>query len=167
MTNAICRARVGAYIIIVLGIILAAMWSVRPFFTAGYKLSLIGLAAALTPYYLYALITAAKRAVVIILPGILLLLVQVIVQFGSYLQWPEMGALTAWLPLWQSVIVLPVGVLSAWALSALTRGQRPPPPASRRRRRHSRGTAAAGDNWKNAMAVALVAAATTSGAQPI
>lgn len=111
--------RPAAYLIILLGCLVAGAASLVPFYTVGYRVDAIALAAVLTPFVIYGMFSESLRGPWLLATGLVLLGVTTAVvvdeRFVDYDGYRD--ATVYWVPLLAVAIVLPV----AYAL-----GKRPP-----------------------------------------
>ncbi|MGQ9686554.1 MAG: hypothetical protein ACUVT2_09660 [Thiobacillaceae bacterium] len=110
MTESPRDLRPIAYVIILLGLATAAAAALVPQYAIGYKLKVGVLLALLTPYIVYGALTESLRGAALLLPGLILLAVNVglllyerILYYDGYANSP-----VYWLPLLTAAIVLTI-----------------------------------------------------------
>jgi len=108
-----------AYLIILLGSVAAALAAVVPFYTVGYQVDALALAAVLTPFMVYGMFSQSLRDGWLLASGLILLgatlavvIIERFVQYDGY-----RDATVYWVPLLTVTIVLPI---------AYVFGKRPP-----------------------------------------
>lgn len=102
--------RSASYLIILLGCAAAAVASVVPFYTVGYKVDALALAAVLTPFMIYGMFIESLRTPWLLASGLVLLGVTVIVVISErYLHYDGYRDATLyWVPLLAVAVVLPI-----------------------------------------------------------
>ena len=106
--------RSASYLIILLGCAAAAVASVVPFYTVGYKVDALALAAVLTPFVIYGMFIESLRVPWLLASGLVLLGVTVIVVISErYLHYDgyrdaTRDATLYWVPLLAVAVVLPI-----------------------------------------------------------
>jgi NADH:ubiquinone oxidoreductase subunit K len=102
--------RNAAYLIIVLGCLVAGAAAVVPFYTVGYKVDALALAAVLTPFAFYGMLTASLRGPWLLGAGIVLLAATLAVVIEQrYLEYDGYRAGTVyWVPLLVAAVVLAI-----------------------------------------------------------
>jgi hypothetical protein len=108
--TAIQDTRPAAYLIILLGCLLAGAASLVPFYTAIYKVDAIALAAVLTPFVVYGMFSEDLRGPWLLASGLVLLGVTLAVVIDErYLNYDGYRDATVyWVPLLAAAIVLPI-----------------------------------------------------------
>ena len=106
--------RSASYLIILLGCAAAAVASVVPFYTVGYKVDALALAAVLTPFVIYGMFIESLRVPWLLASGLVLLGVTAIVVISErYLHYDgyrdaTRDATLYWVPLLAVAVVLPI-----------------------------------------------------------
>ena len=102
--------RSASYLIILLGCAAAAVASVVPFYTFGYKVDALALATVLTPFVIYGMFIESLRVPWLLASGLVLLGVTVIVVISErYLHYDGYRDATLyWVPLLAVAVVLPI-----------------------------------------------------------
>jgi hypothetical protein len=108
--TAIRDTRPAAYFIILLGCVAAAAASLLPFYSVGYKVDALALAAVLTPFVIYGMFSEDLRSPWLLGSGLVLLGVTLtVVVVERYLDYDGYRDATVyWVPLLAVAIVLPV-----------------------------------------------------------
>ncbi|MBU1396035.1 MAG: hypothetical protein KKE84_07805 [Gammaproteobacteria bacterium] len=102
--------RIAAYFIILLGCAAAAMASLVPFYTVGYKVDAIALAAVLTPFVIYGMFSESLRGPWLLASGLVLLgATLAVVVDERFLRYDGYRDATLyWVPLLAVALVLPI-----------------------------------------------------------
>ena len=105
--------RPAAYLIILLGCVAAGAASLVPFYTVGYKVDAVALAAVLTPFVIYGMFSESLRGPWLLASGLVLLGVTLAVVIDErFLHYDGYrNATLYWVPLLAVVIVLPIAYL--------------------------------------------------------
>ena len=116
-------ARAFAYLVILAGVVLAALTAVVPHYAAGYHLMFGVLLAGILPYLVYGILTELVRGWALILPGLLLLGVHlwltVTERFVYYDGYTD--GLIYYLPVGLVLFGLPLGVAAGQVLNGPAR----------------------------------------------
>ncbi len=109
MTNTIRDDRPIAYVIILLGLVNAAVAALVPQYAIGFKLEVGVLLALITPFIVYGALSESLRGAAL-LPGLILLMVNVaLVARERLLAYDGYdGSPIYWLPLLTAAVVLPI-----------------------------------------------------------
>jgi Zn-dependent protease with chaperone function len=110
MTDTSRDYRPIAYVIILLGVATAAVAALVPQHAIGFRLEVAVLLALLTPFVLYGALTESLRGLVLLLPGLILLGVNLaLLVYERFLSFDGYASgLVYWLPLTVAVVVLPL-----------------------------------------------------------
>ncbi len=102
--------RPAAYVILLLGLASAALAAMVPQYAIGFRLEVGVLVAMLTPFVLYGALTESLRGLALLLPGLILLGVNLaLVFFERFLSYDGYASgLVYWLPLTVAAVVLPL-----------------------------------------------------------
>ncbi len=100
--------RPAAYLIILLGILLATAASLVPFYTVGYKVDALALSALLTPFVLYGMFSEDLNGPWLLASGLILLGVSLAVVLDERFPRYHGYAIVYWAPLLAVAIVLPI-----------------------------------------------------------
>jgi hypothetical protein len=102
--------RAAAYLIILLGCVAGAIAALVPFYTVGYKVDAIALAAVLTPFVVYGMFSESLRGPWLLAAGLVLLGATLVVVINErYLHYDGYRDATLyWVPLLAVAIVLPI-----------------------------------------------------------
>lgn len=111
--TAIRDYRRAAYLIILLGCVAAAAASLVPFYSVGYKVDALALAAVLTPFVIYGMFSESLRGPWLLASGLILLGATLAMVIGErYLHYDGYRDTTVyWVPLLTVAIVLPIAYL--------------------------------------------------------
>ena len=112
-------ARPFAYLVIMAGVVLAALSAVVPHYEAGYHLMFSVMLAGLLPYLIYGALTEIVRGWALIIPGLLLLGVHLwLTVTERYLYYDGYSdALIYYLPAGLALFGLPLGVAAGRVLN--------------------------------------------------
>lgn len=113
MTGTTRDYRPIAYVIILLGLATAAAAALVPQHAIGFKLEIGVLLALLTPFIVYGALSESLRGAALLLPGLILLAVNVALLVNERLLHYDgyAGSPVYWLPLLTAVVVLPIAYL--------------------------------------------------------
>lgn len=105
--------RTAAYVIIVLGCLLAGAAAVVPFYTVAYKVDALALAAVLTSFAAYGMFTTSLRGPWLLGAGVVLLAATLAVVIDQrYLHYDGYRDGTMyWMPLLVVAVVLPIALV--------------------------------------------------------
>ena len=105
--------RTAAYLIVLIGAAAAALAALVPFYTVGYQVDALALAAVLTPFIVYGMFTQSLRDGWLLASGLVLLgatlvvvVLERLVQYDGY-----QNATIYWVPLLTMTIVLTVALI--------------------------------------------------------
>jgi hypothetical protein len=102
-----------AYIIVTVGTLLAGINSVVPFYDDAYQLKFGILLWTIVPYYAYLLLTGIISGAKLILPGIFMLVLDILARVYSWRYVPaeSVTTLDLYLPVVLLLIIMPAGYL--------------------------------------------------------
>ena len=115
------NSRAIAYSIIVLGVFLSIITAVVPNYTVGYKLLFNVFLFGLVPYVMYGLMTELLRGWLLIVPGLLILAIDLFVKlperFPNFSEYSNIAVY--WDPLFSAFIIIPISYFLARKLQSL------------------------------------------------
>ncbi|MGD2057016.1 MAG: hypothetical protein PVJ15_09440 [Gammaproteobacteria bacterium] len=117
-------ARPFAYLVIMAGLVLAALTAVVPHYNTGYRLMFSVLLAGLLPYLVYGVLTELVRGWALILPGLLLLAFHLWLTITErYLHYDGYtDGLIYYLPVGLALFGVPLGIAVGQVLNGPERG---------------------------------------------